>query len=65
MIDYNSLESVLEAIFEICHEKEQHILSTWQDKPLATEWKKAAIRMGRAARSLHDGMMNKTPGINC
>lgn len=65
MIDSNSLESVLEALQEICQEKEHHILTNWQDKPFATEWRKAAIRMGRAARSLHDGMMNKTPGINC
>ena len=60
LIDSSSLKSMLEALQEICHEKEHHILTHWQDKPLATEWRKAATRMRRALRSFEG--MHKTPG---
>ena len=63
LIDSSSLKSVLEALQEICHEKEHHILTTWQDKPLATEWREAATRMRWALRSFEG--MHKTSGINC
>lgn len=64
MIDSSSLESVLEAIFEICHEKEHHILTNWRGlDPLAMEWRKAGHRVRRATLALHDKEMHKTPGI--
>lgn len=63
LIDSHSLTLVLDHIGEICLEKEAHVLNNWQDKPFATEWRKAATRMRRALRSFEG--MHKTPGINC
>jgi hypothetical protein len=42
LIDKYDLYNVLVAISEICREKEDHILSNWQDKNLAKRWAKNA-----------------------
>lgn len=45
MIDATSLEDVIEALAQICHEKADHVQSTWQDSNLAKQWTKRAQKL--------------------
>ena len=47
MIDKCGLKKVLEALSEICYEKGDHVLTNWQDKPLACSWGRDAARIGQ------------------
>lgn len=38
LIDANTLNAVIEALGEICHEKAEHIRTNWQDKVTARPW---------------------------
>jgi hypothetical protein len=55
LIDRVSLEAVLQALSEICGAKSEHILSNWQDKPLAKLWATAEGVIGVA--STHKSVM--------
>jgi Tfp pilus assembly major pilin PilA len=41
LIDRNNVGTILDAIAEVCYEKEQHLLENWQDKVAASHWKEA------------------------
>ena len=41
MIDGSSLQSVVDALVDICNEKADHVRTNWQDEPLAKVWEKA------------------------
>ena len=38
LIDRYDLESVLDTLAEVCHEKAAHVLEVWQDKDLSNDW---------------------------
>jgi len=48
LIDRTTLETVLEALMEICGEKADHIESEWQDRATAAPWRMAAKTLGKA-----------------
>jgi hypothetical protein len=49
MIDKFGLSKVLFFIAEICHEKADHVQTTWQDNVLAKEWTTDAKAVERIA----------------
>lgn len=46
-IDQYGLESILEIVAIICHEKSDHIRANWQDEKLARAWEKNGDRIDR------------------
>jgi hypothetical protein len=44
-LDLHGLDTVLETLSEICHDKAVHIAENWQDVALAKEWHKAGDRI--------------------
>lgn len=52
LIDAHGLESVLSALCEICGEKAEHALSTWQDRGLARRWGKRGTALDRASAKI-------------
>ena len=46
MIDHSCLSAVVEALSNISFEKQEHLLSNWQDRVAAAQW-------GHDARTLH------------
>ena len=49
MLDRTSLHEMLDAISEICSEKQEHIAANWQDHTLAKAWGRAAYAAAAAA----------------
>lgn len=49
LIDEWGIGTVLQATADIALIKADHILETWQDEPLAKQWKKDADRVQHAA----------------
>lgn len=45
LIDSTSLAEVLEAISQVCYEKELHIEENWQDPATAKNWKHAGLKI--------------------
>jgi hypothetical protein len=52
LIDRNSLATVLQAMSEICYEKEEHIEANWQDKNLSKIWASAGTRIERVLKAV-------------
>jgi len=53
MVDRVGLKEVLNMLAQVCHEKADHVLTNWQDKWLASGWKKNAATVNRAASKVH------------
>ena len=49
LIDRTSLTAVVEALGDICHEKAEHVLTTWQDRPRSQSWRAAGFKLAKAA----------------
>jgi len=47
------LTPVIEELEQICFGKEEHILENWQDARSAAQWRKAAEKLERCARTLN------------
>lgn len=45
MVDRTSLEAVIEALADICADKDEHLRAAWQDVPSARQWEAAAIKL--------------------
>ena len=58
LIDKYGVADVLLMISDICHAKEDHIMSSYQDNGLSEKWNKAARVISKAVRELP-----KVPGI--
>ena len=52
LVDSTSLSDVLAALAEVCDDKAEHLLSSWQDEPAAKAWQKAASRVDECAHSV-------------
>jgi len=52
LIDATSIVAVMEALSDICTEKDEHILTNWQDKKLAKLWAHAAGVIGCASTTI-------------
>jgi hypothetical protein len=48
MIDDNGIAAVLSALFEVCHDKADHVESAWQDYPLGSAWRRLARKIDAA-----------------
>lgn len=53
LIDTNSFYHVLEALVNVCGEKEEHVRTNWQDSQLAGDWSDIGERLA--------GVLWKTP----
>lgn len=51
MIDRTSIAAVLSALSGVCELKAEHIDTNWQDKHLASRWRRWARTMERTART--------------
>lgn len=49
MIDQNDLQTVLEALEQVCHDKAEHLLVNWQDQPGYRSWTHCAKVAAKAA----------------
>lgn len=54
LLDTLGVEGVMSVLAEICHEKELHSLKHWQDRGMASRWRKLGIRLEGLASSLDD-----------
>ena len=50
-IDMAGMEEVLYALAEICEGKADHIVTNWQDRPLAAKWSRLAGKLQTFAAS--------------
>ena len=48
LIDQHGIEDLIEAIVDVCYEKEEHVRMNWQDHRLADAWRKIASVLERA-----------------
>jgi len=42
LIDRHGVDGLIDAIIDICYEKEMHVRENWQDHRLANSWQKVA-----------------------
>ena len=49
LLDRNSLTGLLDALSEVCSEKQEHVATNWQDRALARIWGTAAYRVAECA----------------
>ncbi|REJ65784.1 MAG: hypothetical protein DWQ31_17140 [Planctomycetota bacterium] len=54
LIDSASLQEVLSALAEICHEKADHLRSNWQDESSAKVWERDAQAIERCASKVNN-----------
>ena len=52
LIDETSLSTVLQHLSLVCGYKEDHMLSNWQDKYGARDWRKAVNAVSRCAHGV-------------
>jgi hypothetical protein len=52
MIDTTSVVELIEAIAEICQDKEEHINVNWQDDKLARHWRDAARKLNEVSTKI-------------
>lgn len=57
IMDSIGLDGTLEALSDICGEKSEHVLSNWQDKPLAGRWAQAARRLATESKRATEGRL--------
>lgn len=50
-IDNNSVQDVIIMLRTLCEEKATHVESTWQDRILARQWRKAAVYLDRVSEA--------------
>lgn len=53
LIDCEGLETVLDSIASVCIEKSEHVLSSYNDKILSVQWKKAAMAIFSAVNRVN------------
>lgn len=53
LVDEGTLDEVLAALSDVCHEKAEHIRSAWQDRTTARAWEAASVTLDHA-RALID-----------
>lgn len=51
LVDSNGLAAVLDALSAICHEKADHIHTSYDDRVTAVSWRRAGQRVHLAAES--------------
>lgn len=49
LIDEVGLQTVLDALTIVCHEKADHVQANWQDGPLASRWTSMGTDMAQVA----------------
>jgi hypothetical protein len=49
MMDRAGVSEFLTVVQEVCNEKAEHVLTNWQDKGLARDWRLLADKVSRAA----------------
>jgi hypothetical protein len=49
LIDQNSLQTVLDTLADVCHEKAEHLQSNWQDTFTANLWTCRAKTISKVA----------------
>ena len=54
LLDKMSVEGVINALAEICYEKEGHVMESWQDRTLASRWSKLGAKFEKLAATLDD-----------
>jgi hypothetical protein len=47
LLDLMGMDSFLETLSQIAYEKSEHVLTTWQDKPLAQSWSKVGLHVDK------------------
>lgn len=52
LIDRHSLAAVVEALSEVCDEKEDHVRTNWQDFERARAWHRASCALVKCATTL-------------
>jgi hypothetical protein len=52
LIDRFDVATVTSLLADICDEKAEHLLSTWQDKTIAAQWTAKARKLNRTALEL-------------
>ena len=57
LFDKLGVEGVVSALAEICYEKEAHVQEYWQDRALATRWRRLGARLEKLAPALDDPHM--------
>lgn len=48
MVDKHGMASVLEGLSCVCHEKAGHVLSNYDDRIMASAWRRGAARVDKA-----------------
>jgi hypothetical protein len=51
LIDHHGVQQVLSVMSIICAEKAEHIVASYDDRPLARKWVRAANQLGRCSMS--------------
>ena len=54
LVDKHGLPFLLDAMANVCYEKEIHLQSAWQDEQAATDWREAAWACEKAATTARD-----------
>lgn len=54
LIDQHGLETVLDLLADVCHEKADHLRTTWQDRNAARMWDRDAMRLQKIAHKLEN-----------
>ena len=49
-IDRHGMVHLLAMLENICYEKAEHVQVNWQDRTMASAWRRGAARVGKAAR---------------
>ena len=57
ILDKRGIEGTVSDLAEICYLKEAHVQENWQDRALASRWRKLGSRLERLATSLDDPHM--------
>jgi hypothetical protein len=61
-VDLVGIDVVLEALSDICTEKEHHVATNWQDQARAAAWGKIGVKIDRilpAVRNLDPGRVSQ------
>lgn len=53
LVDATGLQSIVEGLSRICHEKAEHIRSSYNDKPLARLWEKNGNLFGKFSSKIY------------
>lgn len=54
LIDRASLQEVLSALADVCHEKAEHLRCNWQDESTARTWQRDGAALDRLSVKVHN-----------